>query len=84
VGTSPTARTYRCLEGEIAIDVRSAEQWQALAHCLGRPELAYEGWEAVKEAPEDGHLAEVLVSMFAEEPADLWKRRLQARGVPCR
>jgi crotonobetainyl-CoA:carnitine CoA-transferase CaiB-like acyl-CoA transferase len=81
---SPNRRRYRCLDGEIEIDARTAEQWRALAVCLGRPELAYEGsWDAVRTAAPDGPIARVLEEHFAEEPADTWHRRLTARAVPC-
>ena len=36
----PGARRYDCSDGAIDIAVESAEQWHALAVCLGRPELA--------------------------------------------
>ena len=82
---SPAKRRYRCSSGEIEIAVESAGQWRALAICLGRPELAYEGsWEAVRSAAADGPVAKVLEEHFAEEPADLWLRRLKAHGVPSR
>lgn len=82
--SSPATRQYRCRDGQIAIAVVNAEQWRALAVCLGRPELAYAGaWDAVKDVPGDGPVARVLEAMFAEEPAALWLRRLEAHGVPC-
>jgi hypothetical protein len=31
------------MRGEIEIAVTNAEQWHAVAVCVGRPELAYEG-----------------------------------------
>ena len=47
----PGARRYACSEGAIEIAAENAEQWHALAVCLGRPELAYEGsWQARLEA----------------------------------
>jgi crotonobetainyl-CoA:carnitine CoA-transferase CaiB-like acyl-CoA transferase len=82
---SPASRRYRCSTGEIEIAVETAEQWHALAVGLGRPELAYQGsWDAVRVADADGPVARVLEEHFAEEPADLWIRRLQPPGVPCR
>lgn len=64
--------------------MESAEQWHALAVCLGRPELAYEGsWQAARESPADGPLAAVVASMFAEDTAERWQARLEAHGVPC-
>jgi crotonobetainyl-CoA:carnitine CoA-transferase CaiB-like acyl-CoA transferase len=67
------------------IAVANAEQWHALAVCIGRPELAYEGsWEAVWTAAGDGPTARVLEEMFAEDTADVWRSRLEAHAVPCR
>ncbi len=80
----PGARRYACSESAIEIAVESAEQWHALAVCLGRPELAYEGsWQAALEASPDGPLAAVVASMFAEDAAERWRTRLEAHGVPC-
>ncbi len=82
---SPANRRYRCAQGEIEIAVTNAEQWHALAVCAGRPELAYEGsWEAVRTAAPDGPTARVLEGMFAEDGAEVWRRRLEAHAVPCR
>lgn len=80
----PGHRTYACSKGEITIAVENAELWHALAVCLGRPELAYEGaWDAAKSAPADGPLAAVIAEMFAEDTAESWDKRLEAHGVPC-
>ena len=80
----PGARRYACSEGAIEIAVESAEQWHALAVCLGRPELAYEGsWQVALEASPEGPLAAVVASMFAEDAAERWRTRLEAHGVPC-
>ena len=80
----PGARRYDCSEGAIEITVENAEQWRALAVCLGRPELAYEGsWQVALEASPDGPLAAVVASMFAEDAAERWRTRLEAHGVPC-
>ncbi len=82
---SPASRRYDCSDGVIEIAVGNAEQWHGLAVSIGRPELAYPGaWDAVATAPADGPLALALAAMFAEDAADVWKRRLAARGVPCR
>lgn len=82
---SPGSRRYRCSQGEIEIAVTSAEEWHALAVCVGRPELAYEGsWEVVNTAAPDGPTARVLEEMFAEDRAEVWRRRLEAHAVPCR
>ena len=82
---NPGKRTYRCKTGEIMVRVENAEQWHALAVCLGRPELAYEGsWEAARRTPPDGPLAGVIASMFAEDTVESWRARLEAHGVPCR
>ncbi len=83
--TTPASRSYACSEGEIQIDVLNAEQWQGLAACLGRPELAYDGaWHAVSVAPADGPIAPVVGEWFRADAASTWKQRLDARGVPCR
>ncbi len=80
----PGKRQYACSDGAIAIAVESAEQWHALAICLGRPELAYEGsWQAARKSPADGPLAAVVASMFAEDTAERWGARFEAHGVPC-
>jgi len=80
----PGARRYDCSEGEIQITVKNATQWHALAVCLGRPELAYEGsWQVALDSPTDGPLASVVASMFAEDTAQRWQARLEAHGVPC-
>ncbi len=80
----PGTRTYACSYGEVTIDVRTEEQWHALAVCLGRPELAYKGsWEVVQTAAADGPTARVLEEMFSEDTAESWLKRLDAHGVPC-
>ncbi|HEY5625369.1 MAG TPA: CoA transferase [Dehalococcoidia bacterium] len=80
----PGRRRYACADGAIEIAVEGTDQWHALAVCLGRPELAYEGsWEAARRAPADGPLAAVIASMLAEDTAQSWRRRLTTRGVPC-
>jgi crotonobetainyl-CoA:carnitine CoA-transferase CaiB-like acyl-CoA transferase len=82
---SPADRRYRCSKGEIEIAVTNAEEWHAVAVCVGRPELAYEGsWEAVSIAEPDGPIARVLEEMFAEDAAEVWLRRLESHDVPCR
>jgi len=81
---NPGNRTYACSSGEITIAVETAEQWRALAVCLGRPELAYEGaWDIVLSAPADGPVARVVGEMFCDDTAESWKRRLDAHGVRC-
>ncbi len=80
----PGARRYTCSKGAIDVAAENAEQWRALAVCLGRPELAYEGsWQAAQESSADGPLAAVVASMFAEDTAERWRARLEAHGVPC-
>jgi len=80
----PGARRYTCAEGTIEIAVESAAQWHALAVCLGRPELAYEGsWQVSQKSPVDGPLAAVIASMFAEDTARRWRALLAAHDVPC-
>ena len=80
----PGERQYACSDGAITVAVESAEQWHALAVCLGRPELAYEGsWQAARKSPADGPLAAVVASMFAEDTAERWQARLEAHDVPC-
>jgi crotonobetainyl-CoA:carnitine CoA-transferase CaiB-like acyl-CoA transferase len=82
---NPGNREYRCSSGRIEIGVQTEEQWHALAVSLGRPELAYEGaWDAVRRSAPDGGVAHVLEEMFAEEPVEVWARRLEAHGVPYR
>ena len=81
---NPGNRTYRCSAGEITIVIETAEQWHALAVCVGRPELAYEGaWDVARAALADGPIAGVLEEMFGEDDAASWKKRLDAHGVPC-
>jgi crotonobetainyl-CoA:carnitine CoA-transferase CaiB-like acyl-CoA transferase len=81
---NPGNRTYTCSSGEITIAVTTAEQWHALAVCLGRPELSYEGaWDVVRQAAADGAVARVVGEMFSEDTAESWKRRLDAHGVSC-
>jgi len=82
---NPGNREYRCSSGRVQIAVQTEKQWHSLAVSLGRPELAYEGaWEAVRTSPPDGDVARVLEELFAEDPADVWARRLEAHGVPYR
>jgi crotonobetainyl-CoA:carnitine CoA-transferase CaiB-like acyl-CoA transferase len=82
---SPANRRYRCSQGQIEIAVVNAAQWRSLAVCLGRPELAYAGsWEAVRTSGADGPTARVIEEMFAEDAADVWRRRLESHAVPCR
>lgn len=81
---NPGNRTYACRRGAVRLAVENAAQWRALAVCLGRPELAYEGsWEAVREAAADGPVAGVVGEMLAEDDAGVWLRRFEAHGVPC-
>lgn len=81
---SPARRRYRCAEGSVTLALESEEQWQALAKCLGRPELAYPGaWTAARAAPPRGRLGRLLEGIFAADPAALWLKRLGACGVPC-
>ena len=75
----PGRRRYACSDGAIEIAAETAEQWHALAVCLGRPELAYEALES----PADGPLAAVVASMFLEDTAESWRARLEAHGIPC-
>jgi hypothetical protein len=85
VAGNPGNRRYHCSSGQIEISVQTEEQWHALAVSLGRPELAYRGaWEAVRRSPPDGDVARVLEEMFEEDPAEVWAKRLEARGVPYR
>ena len=80
----PGARRYDCSDGAIDIAVENAEQWHALAVCLGRPELAYEGsWQVALDSSPEGPLAAVVASMFAEDTAESWRARLESHGVPC-
>jgi len=80
---NPGNREYSCSSGRIEIAVQTEEQWHSLAVCLGRPELAYAGaWEAVGKSHPDGEVALVLQEIFAEDPAELWAKRLKAHGVP--
>ncbi len=81
---SPASRRYRCRDGAfVRITCESEAHWQALARCLGRPELAYAGdWEAARAAPPRGPLGLLLESLFAEDAAEVWVRRLEANGVP--
>jgi len=81
---SPANRTYACRAGAITVACENAAHWHALAVCAGRPELAYEGtWDAVRTAPPDGDIARVLEALFVEDAAEVWRRRLEAHGVPC-
>ncbi|MEO8458802.1 MAG: CoA transferase [Chloroflexota bacterium] len=80
---NPGFRTYRCSSGQIEISVETPEQWHALAVCLGRPELAYEGgWDVVKESPAAGRTADVVQEMFYEDTAPSWGEKLGAHSVP--
>lgn len=80
----PGARRYACSEGAVEIAASNAKQWHALAVCLGRPELAYEGsWQAAQHSSAGGPLAAVVASMFAEDTAERWRARLEAHGVRC-
>ena len=82
VASNPGNRTYACSSSEITITVDTAEQWHALAVCIGRPELSYQGaWEVVRKAAPDGPVGRVVAGMLAEDDAESWKRRLDAHGV---
>lgn len=84
MASNPGNRTYACSSGEITIAVGSAEQWHALAVCLGRPELSYEGaWDVARKAAPDGPIARVVAEMLAEHDATSWKQRFDAHGVAC-
>jgi crotonobetainyl-CoA:carnitine CoA-transferase CaiB-like acyl-CoA transferase len=83
---SPVRRSYRCADAALlAVNCESEAHWRALAKCLGRPELAYSGdWAAASAAPSDGRLGVLLESLFKEDAAEVWLRRLVANGVPAR
>ena len=83
---SPARRLYRCADGAlIAVACENDGQWRALAKCVGRPELAYAGdWAAASSAPYNGRLGHVLASLFRQDTAEVWLRRLEANGVPAR
>ena len=83
---SPANRRYRCADGTyVRFACEDEGQWKALAKCLGRPELAYPGsWQPAAAAPPRGRLARLLERHFAEDPAEVWLRRLEAHGVPAR
>jgi len=69
----------------LAVDCRNEAHWRALAKCVGRPELAYDGdWAAASTAPYNGRLGRLLESLFREDAAETWLRRLEAHGVPTR
>jgi crotonobetainyl-CoA:carnitine CoA-transferase CaiB-like acyl-CoA transferase len=77
---------YRTADGAmVAVACENESHWRALAKCVGRPELAYAGdWAAANAAPYNGRLGRVLETLFQEDAADVWLRRLQAHGVPAR
>jgi len=81
---SPARRRYRCAGGGVVrIGCETEAHWRGLARCLGRPELAYAGdWEAARRSPPRGRLGRLLESLFAEDSAEVWLRRLQAQAVP--
>ena len=83
---SPARRLYRCADGALlAVDCRSEAHWRAVAKCVGRPELAYEGdWAAASTAPYNGRLGRLLQDLFREDPAEIWLQSLEAQGVPAR
>jgi crotonobetainyl-CoA:carnitine CoA-transferase CaiB-like acyl-CoA transferase len=82
---SPVRRRYRCQDGYIVIALENAEQWRALAKAMGRPELSYPGsWEVAASAPLRGRLGRLLEGLFAQDSAEVWRKRLQAKGIPCR
>jgi crotonobetainyl-CoA:carnitine CoA-transferase CaiB-like acyl-CoA transferase len=69
----------------LAIACENEAQWKALAKCVGRPELAYPGdWAAASTAAYNGRLGSVLESLFREDVAEVWVRRLEAHDVPAR
>jgi crotonobetainyl-CoA:carnitine CoA-transferase CaiB-like acyl-CoA transferase len=81
---NPGNRTYDCSSGRIEVSVEDSERWHALAVCIGRPELAYEGaWDVVRRAAPDGPVARVVEEMLAVDTAESWKRRFEAHGVRC-
>ncbi|HLC28177.1 MAG TPA: CoA transferase [Dehalococcoidia bacterium] len=82
---SPARRRYRCADDVyLGIACDSEAHWTALAKCLGRPELAYAGdWEAARAARPRGRLGRLMESLFTEDAAAVWVKRLEANGVPC-
>ncbi len=82
---SPARRRYRCADGVmLRVGCENEAHWQALAKCVGRPELAYTGdWAAASAAAPRGRLGRLLESLFAEDPARVWVERLRAHDVPC-
>jgi crotonobetainyl-CoA:carnitine CoA-transferase CaiB-like acyl-CoA transferase len=77
---------YRCADGAmLAIDCRNEDHWKSLAKSVGRPELAYTGdWVAASTSPYNGQLGRVLETLFREDSADVWLKRLKAQGVPAK
>ncbi len=81
---SPARRRYRCRDGRLSLACESEVQWQSLAKCVGRPEIAYRGsWDAAWAAAPRGGLGRLLEAIFAADPVELWLERLRAHGVPC-
>jgi len=82
---SPARRRYLCRDGAyVRIACESERHWHALARCVGRPELAYAGdWDTARAAPPRGRLGRLLESLFAEDVAEVWVRRMETNGVPC-
>jgi crotonobetainyl-CoA:carnitine CoA-transferase CaiB-like acyl-CoA transferase len=77
---------YRCADNAmLAVACENEAHWKALAKCVGRPELAYEGdWAAASTAPYNGKLGRVLEAIFREDTSAVWLRRLESQGVPAR
>ena len=84
LGPSAARRAYRCADGWLFLACSNEVHWAALAKAIGRPELAYpNAWPAAAKAEPDGGISDLIASMLAAEPLDLWVERLVGRGVPC-
>ena len=82
--TSAPSGTFATGDGPINIAANRQEQWQALAHLLGRPDLIdHPDYRSREDRKRHRHaLRAVLEAALAGRGAVDWARRMNAAGVP--
>jgi crotonobetainyl-CoA:carnitine CoA-transferase CaiB-like acyl-CoA transferase len=82
--TAAPSGTFRTGEGLLNIAANKQEQFEALAHLIGRPDLAADPRFAEREARKANRaaLSAEIENALARDSAAAWETRLNAAGVP--
>jgi crotonobetainyl-CoA:carnitine CoA-transferase CaiB-like acyl-CoA transferase len=78
-------RTFAAADRDIALAVASEKLWTQFCDVIGRPELTAHPDYATNalRVKNRAVLEPMLAEMFRGAPAEEWKRRLDAAGIPC-